>query len=120
MTVTGQFVQSFHLTQILDKPFGQVFNMRTYAPVTFIGMVAGAGGINGCIALWLNKDFEAGSNELQNNFRTFLIITIIVNSFVSIQTIFFIWLENTGIFTGQNLDRRVNIPLENRIFHLNV
>ena len=54
-----------------------------YVGYLFIGMVAGAGGINGCIALWLNKDFEAGSNELQNNFRTFLIITIIVNTFVS-------------------------------------
>jgi len=55
-----------------------------YVGYLFIGMVAGAGGINGCIALWLNKDFEAGSNELQNNFRTFLIITIIVNTFACI------------------------------------
>merc|ERR1712131_302174 len=47
-------------------------------------MVAGAGGINGCIALWLSKEFEVGSNELQNNFRTFLIITIIVNTFACI------------------------------------
>ena len=54
-----------------------------YVGYLFIGMVAGAGGINGCIALWLTKDFEAGSNELRNNFRTFLIITIIVNTFVS-------------------------------------
>ena len=57
--------------------------MRMYVGPLFIAMVAGAGGINGCIALWLSKDFEFGSNELQNNFRTFLIITIIVNSFVS-------------------------------------
>ena len=54
-----------------------------YVGPLFIAMVAGAGGINGCIALWLSKDFEVGSNELQNNFRTFLIITIIVNIFVS-------------------------------------
>jgi len=57
--------------------------MRMYVGPLFIAMVAGAGGINGCIALWLSKDFEVGSNELQNNFRTFLIITIIVNTFVS-------------------------------------
>ena len=57
--------------------------MRTYVGPLFVAMLAGAGGINGCIALWLTKDFEPGSMELQNNFKTFLIITIIVNIFVS-------------------------------------
>ena len=66
---------------------GQGFNIRTYVGPLFVAMLAGAGGINGCIALWLTKDFEPGSMELQNNFKTFLIITIIVNILVSTETV---------------------------------
>ena len=68
----------------LDKLFGPGFNIRTYVSIFFIAIVSGTGGINGCVALWLRKDFKNESNELQNNFKTFLILTIIVNSFVSI------------------------------------
>ena len=79
-----------HLTlDFLDKWMGQGFNIRTYVGPLFVAMVAGAGGINGCIALWLTKEFELGSMELQNNFRAFLIITMIVNIFVSTETV--IW-----------------------------
>merc|ERR1712135_280170 len=47
-----------------NKWMGQGFNIRTYVGPLFVAMLAGAGGINGCIALWLTKDFEPGSMEL--------------------------------------------------------
>ena len=75
------YIFSFNNWLLLDRLFGPGFNIRTYVSIFFIAIIAGAGGINECVALWLRKDFK--NNEIQNNFKTFLIITIIVNSFVS-------------------------------------
>ena len=48
----------------------------------FLGGLAGASGINGVIALWM--PVENYDDSLLNNFRFFLVMTMILNIFVSL------------------------------------
>ena len=55
--------------------------MKQWIPLYIIGGLAGASGINGVIALWM--PVEHADDSLLNNFRFFLIMTMILNIFVS-------------------------------------
>ena len=55
--------------------------MKQWIPLYIIGGLAGASGINGVIALWM--PVEHTDDSLLNNFRFFLIMTMILNIFVS-------------------------------------
>ena len=55
--------------------------MKRWIPLYIIGGLAGASGINGVIALWM--PVEHADDSLLNNFRFFLIMTMILNIFVS-------------------------------------
>ena len=57
------------------------FTVKRWIPFYILGGLAGASGINGVIALWM--PVEHTDDSLLNNFRFFLIMTIILNIFVS-------------------------------------
>ena len=57
--------------------------MKRWIPLYVIGGLAGASGINGVIALWM--PVENTDDSLLGNFRFFLIMTMILNIFVSLE-----------------------------------
>ena len=59
--------------------------MKRWIPLYVIGGLAGASGINGVIALWM--PVENTDDSLLGNFRFFLIMTMILNIFVSLEIV---------------------------------
>ena len=65
----------------IGKPACEQFTLKRWIPFYILGGLAGASGINGVIALWM--PVENYDDSLLNNFRFFLVMTMILNIFVS-------------------------------------
>ena len=65
----------------IGKEACEQFTLKRWIPLYILGGLAGASGINGVIALWM--PVENYDDSLLNNFRFFLVMTMILNIFVS-------------------------------------
>ena len=78
---TGSYI--FRISYVvLGKQACEQFTLKRWIPFYVLGGLAGASGINGVIALWM--PVENYDDSLLNNFRFFLIMTMILNIFVSL------------------------------------
>ena len=79
--LTGSYIFKISIL-ILGKEACEQFTLKRWIPFYVLGGLAGASGINGVIALWM--PVENYDDSLLNNFRFFLIMTMILNIFVSL------------------------------------